>query len=479
MDQQSAKQFGDSGNRRPARSWAGVWVGGGAALAVGVLLAGCKGMPTKEERTARQDLQSVSNVFQPLPAGKALPPLTPGAPLGDYLRFAMLNQPQVVAAYYDWVASVERITVERSLPDPRITFETDIMDIVQTIMPGLMMEFPGPGKLNAAALVASAESRTKYFAFETAVLQAALAVKEAYYQLWFLEEKIRINRQTLELLGDLEKLARAKNDTGKVTLQDVYRAQIEQDQLTTELVNLEDSRRALMAQLKGALGLRREQPDPPVPTKWETTPLNLEGEAILDTAFARNPRLKGMEAELRMAEAAIAMARKSRVPDFSLGLEADVKAAPTMYRPSAGMSLPLWRDKIAAQIAAAQAGRHAAAARLSGEQIMTTVDFAMKTYDYRESTRALALLQEKLIPKARQSLDIARAGYLSSQIDFFNLMDAQRTWLGFQMDEVEARMRREVLLAYLSLTIAGTAPEGAPILPQTVPGATAPKPLSH
>ena len=41
----------------------------------------------------------------------------------------------------------------------------------------------------------------------------------------------------------------------------------------------------------------------------------------------------------------------------------------------------------------AQAKKRAAEARLNSEQIMLTVDFAMKTYDYREVTRNLALLQ--------------------------------------------------------------------------------------
>ena len=145
---------------------------------------------------------------------------------------------------------------------------------------------------------------------------------------------------------------------------------------------------------------------------------------------------------------------------------ADAKAAPTMFRPLAGMTLPIWRDKIAGQIAAAQASERAAEARLTSEQIMVTVDFAMKTYDYREITRNLTLLQDKLVPKARHSLEIARAGYLAGQIDFFNLMDAERTLLNFQLQEVEARTRREIILADLSLTIAGIAPEGAPVLGQ-------------
>ena len=40
-----------------------------------------------------------------------------------------------------------------------------------------------------------------------------------------MEEKIRLNGDTLALLSELEKLARAQNEVGKVTLQDVLRAQ--------------------------------------------------------------------------------------------------------------------------------------------------------------------------------------------------------------------------------------------------------------
>lgn len=439
-----------------------------ALLGLGVLLiAGCRGVPTAEERLSRQQVATVATRLE---VSTNLPALEPDAGLSNYLAFALLNAPAVRAAYFDWVAAVERVTVERSRPDPVLTFQADIADTVMAVMPGLMQEFPGPGKLRAAAAVATAESRAKYFAFETAVLQTAFEVKRAAYQLWLLDEQLRLQRETLALLAELEAGARAQNAAGKVTLQDVYRAQIEQDRLTTEIANLEDSRRPLRAQFKAALGLRAGQPDPPLPARLESTPLALEGDALLDVAFRRNPRLKAQEAELQMAEAAIALARQSAVPDFSLGAMADVKAAPVMVRPLAGMSLPIWRDKIAAQIARAAAGRDAAAARLSAEQLRLTVDFALKSFEYRELTRTLALLEEKLVPKARQSFEIARAGYLAGQIDFFNLIDAERTLLSFRLQAVEAHTRREIALAELSLLIAGLAPAGAPVLgPETGP----------
>jgi outer membrane protein TolC len=313
-----------------------------------LFLAGCAGTPTPEEKNARQDLATLSADYRPSGQRPVLPALQTNSSLGEYLQFAMLNQPTVAAAYYDWSASVEDITVERSLPDPKLTFQAYIQDALTSLMPGLMQDIPGPGKLKTAAKVASLESRSKYFTFETAVLKAAFSLKQAYYQLAFLDEKTDLDRQTLHLLADLEKFARTQNSVGKVTLQDVYRAQIEEAQLATEITNLDDSHRPLMAQFKAALGLTRNEPDPPAPARFESAPLDLSGDALLDTAFARNPRLKAMESDVRMAEGSIALARKAKVPDFSAGLQAEVYTPP-FYWPQASMTLPLWRDKIAAR----------------------------------------------------------------------------------------------------------------------------------
>ncbi len=434
------------------------------------LLSGCVGMRTEGEKRARQDQEAVGRVYRPGSERPALPKLDTNAPLHDFLLFAMLNQPQVEAAYYDWAASVRRITVERSLPDPRLTFSSDISDMVMSLMPGLMMDFPGPGKLKAAAGVATAESEVRYFVFEWSVLQTAFALKKAYYELHFLGAKVGVNQETLRLTGEIEKLARAQNEVGKVTLQDVLRAQIEHERLTTEIENLEDSRNPLLAQFKAALGLKTEDAASPAPQKFETTPLNLTSDKLFATALARNPRLKAMEAEVRRADASIRLAYKARVPDFSLGIEADVKAYPVVVTPQIGVTLPIWRDKIAAQIASAQAGKRAAEARLSAEQIALAVEFAEKTFMFRESSRTLELLTQRLLPKARQSLEVAQSGYVSGRVDFLNLLDAERTLLAFQLSEVEARVQRELALAELSLLILGTPPVGAPVLPpNTIP----------
>jgi outer membrane protein TolC len=433
-----------------------------AALSV-LVLTGCRGIPASGEKQARHDLGTVAGQYRPGNSRPALPELTPDSSLSNFLAYALLNSPTVEAAFYDWSASVENITVTRSLPDPQLTFQAYIQDTITSLMPGLFQGIPGPGKLKARTRVATAESQGKYFAFESAVLQAAFNLKRAYYQLGLLEEQLRVKQATLALLENQEHVLRAQNEAGTATLSDVLHVQSERDRIQTGFANLESSRRLLLENFKAALGLTPQQPDPPTPAHFEIGGENPDADELLRAAFERNPQLKAMEADLRATEAGIAVAYKERVPDFNAGLSADVYAPP-FYWPQVGMTLPIWRDKLAAEIAQARANELAAKSRLKAAQIDLAVRFAEKSFAYRETSRNLVLIENDLLPKARQSLETVRAGYRANTMDFSSLTDAERTLLDLQLEAAEARTDHEIALAELSLMVAGVPPANAPLL---------------
>jgi outer membrane protein TolC len=435
------------------------------AFAAGVLaLTGCRGIPAPGEKQARQNFAAVAGQYRPENHPAVLPELIPDSSLSNFVAFALLNSPTVAAAYYNWSASVEDITIQRSLSDPQITFQSDIADIVKTVMPGFLQEFPGPGKLKARARVANAESQGKYFAFESAVLQTAFNLKNAYYKLGLLDEELRVKREIISLLENQERVLRAQNVAGAASLPELLRVQSERDRLRNEIANLEDSRRPLLENFKAALGLTLEQSAPPVPAHFEISGGIPDADELLRFAFAHNPQLAAMGAEVRAAEAGIAVAYKSRVPDFSLGLMADVKASPTIFRPLAGLTLPVWRDKIAAEIAQAQANELAAKSRLKAAQIDLAVSFAEKSFAYRETGRNLVLIEDQLLPQARQSVETVRAGYRTGTLDFSAMTDAEQALLDLQLEAVEARTANEIALAELSLMVAGVPPANAPLL---------------
>jgi len=429
----------------------------------GLVLAGCRGIQTSGEKQARHDFGAVAGKYRPDKHPPVLPELTADSSLSNFLAFALLNSPTVEAAYYDWSASVENITVARSLPDPQLTLQAYIQDTLTSLMPGLAWNFPGPGKLKARAGVAAAQSEGKYFTFESAVLQAAFNLKRAYYQLGLLDEQLRIKHETLSLLENSGSAVRAQNTTGKAALPDLLRVQSELDRARNDLANLEDSRRSSLENFKAALGLMPQQPDPPTPAHFEVSGENLGADELLKVAFERNPQLKAMEADVRAAEASISVAYKERVPDFNAGLSADVYAPP-FYWPQAGMTLPIWRDKLAAEVAQAKANEMAAKSKLKAAQIDLAVSFAEKSFAYRETSRNVALIENELIPKARQSIETVRAGYRTGTMDFSAMTDVERMLLDLQLEAAEARTDREIALAELSLMVAGVPPANAPLL---------------
>ena len=184
------------------------------------------------------------------------------------------------------------------------------------------------------------------------------------------------------------------------------------------------------------------------------------------SAFERNPQLAAVEADVRAAEAGIAVAYKERVPDFNAGLSAEVYHPP-FYWPQVGMTLPVWRDKLAAKLAQAQANELAAKSRLKGAQIDLAVSFAEKSFAYRETSRNLALIEDKLLPQARQSLETVQASYRADTMDFSSLTDAERTLLDLQFEAADVRTAQEIALADLSLMVAGVPPANAPLLSNT------------
>ncbi|MFA5206448.1 MAG: TolC family protein [Lentisphaeria bacterium] len=434
------------------------------ALAALLVIPSCATRRSADEQAARLDRETVGAAYRPGDHKPALPVLVAGSMPEEFLRYALLNSPAVEAAYYDWFATVEKITEAGTPPDPRLTFQMDIQRVVTSLMPGLMVDLPGPGKLGAAAESATAESRIAYYAYERAMLQAALDLKRAAYGLALLDRQLELNRQMLAVLANLEAVAEARNASGQATLQDVLRAQIEQERLKSMIANLEDARAPFLAKFKAALGIAPGQPEPPVmTTPFPSTLLNLDTDRLLAEALARNPELQGMAAEIRLAESGIKQARFTAVPDFTAGLEADFKMNPILLRPQASMTLPVWRDKIAADLAAAQAGKRAATARLTAGQIALAVAFADLSYQARQSGRNLRLFQDNLLPKARQALEIAHDAYRSGGVDFQTVQENQRLVLEFGLAAAAAREQHDSALAELSLVILARPPPDAPL----------------
>jgi len=447
------------------------------ALAAPVILCGCTGFPTESEQAARRDVAAAAGQYRPQDAKPPLPVLTAGSDLADLMRYALLNNPKVESAYREWAASVEAITTARSLPDPMLTFSAEISRGVMALTPAIMTDpmsnWPGPGKIPLRAESAYQESQRRRAAFENEMLSTALAIKRAYYQMWVVDQQVRWTREMLAVVEDMEKLARQRLAVGQVTQQDALRAQMEQDQLQNMLASLEDSRKPVDARLRSALGVRPEAALTPLTFRLSPSAADFTERSLLDVAFVRNPRLREMRSEVQQAIALYQLAEKSSVPDYSFGVGANLKMTPVPIMPTAGITLPIWRDKIAAEIARGRADLQAAQARLRNEELELAVRFAETAFLWREADRNVALYARQLLPKAQAALETARAGYTGGASSFLDVLEAERRLLEYRLNLASATGQREMALAEMSLAILGRWPGGVqPVLPAQAPAAT-------
>ena len=84
-----------------------------------VLCTGCVGVRTEGEKAARQNLRALEESYRPGGQRPVLPLLTADSPLSDFLLFAMLNQPQVEAAYSPFLTFSRRISARAGLKAPQ------------------------------------------------------------------------------------------------------------------------------------------------------------------------------------------------------------------------------------------------------------------------------------------------------------------------------------------------------------------------
>lgn len=424
-----------------------------------LLLSGCVSA-SPSEQSARKQLERTGSLLQ-LPSSRPAP-FAPRAeaPLADHVRYAVLRHPAVIAAWHDWRAAVTAIAPARALPDPQLTFEADITDTLMTLMPGLMFDFMTPGKRIAMAAEMTAGSEVTYRNFADTVLRTAAAVRRAWVELAYARKAGGLYEAAIANLEQGLALSNARyTTTGMMaSLEPQVRLQNQIAEHHSHHLAIADRVAAARARFKSALGLLPTDPDPAWPdAALAVTPLPSE-EELWQRTLAANPGLARMRAMVEMTVASVAVARKSGTPDFTLGLMTDVKADPLMFRPTATITLPVWREKIAATIAAAEARRDAAEARVTADQLTMAAELARMIYMVRESDRMLAYIDNTALPNLARMSTIAEAGYQSGAGEAGMITEARHMATLMHLERLSTLRERETAVTDLLLMTAEIAP---------------------
>lgn len=372
------------------------------------------------------------------------------------------NNPQLQAAFHQWKGLEESIAVHRGLPDPKLTYGYYFEPIQTRTGPqnqrfGLSQTFPGFGKLSMKKAIASDRSAAAEQRFKREKLRLNQRIATAYAELHYLKRSTEITEARIRLVRDLEQVARSRYTSGS-PMAPVLQAQVELGRLEDRLLSLNDLQQPQKAQLNAALNRPAA-----APLVWPATlpyrPIKTDPETLRRNLARTSPELVEMAHTVAQGEHELQLARNARRPDFTLGVQyietgdaampvADSGTDPVIG--TIGINLPLWLGKNRARIESAAYLK--TAAQLTLESREQTLDAAIRQtlFELRDADRKIRLYQESLIPKALQSMEVNQKGFEAGQLEFINLIDAQRMLLEFELAHERALADHLIARAELS-----------------------------
>jgi len=389
-------------------------------------------------------------------------------PVDAYIRHALIQNPDIQAARKQVEATAFRVPQASSLQDPMFNMTT-YPEPVQTaagqqeLMVNVSQKFPWFGKLRAQA--DAAESSTKIARAQLAAVELLVIedVKQAYYELYFVQRSIRITEADRTLLIDLTKIADSKYRTGTVSQQDVLRAQLEVSNLENQLIRLRQELQSAQTRLTRQLHI---SPDTPVlaleQLPAEQIPADLQ--LLYAKATRARPELHAQLAAVQRDRSAVERARLNYYPDPTLGLTwidtAAVGISPVANGRDAvmlgvGFNMPIYRKRIEAGVREAEAQTVADTRRYDSLKDRTEEQVKDLFVRAQSQEELLRLFREDIIPKADQTLRVSSSAYQQGEVDFLQLVDNWRQLLKFQLSEQRLMSQLRQTLASLERVVGG------------------------
>jgi outer membrane protein TolC len=307
------------------------------------------------------------------------------------------------------------------------------------------MDLSLPIKARAAGKVALEAAKEAAENFRTVKFELQRKVLSAYLDLALAEEKVRIQRDNLNLLKLLVNSASARAQSGGPQ-PDLLKAVTESQLAQNELASLEAETNGMRAMLNGMLGREPEAPLELPQTLPSPRPVLADDAGLIAVAVAQNPELAGLSRRVAGRKDAIELAKLAYLPDVVPS--ASVTGTLSQFL-SAMVMLPTTLPAIRAVIADAQAMERSAQAMERQTKQDRAASFVANLVLMRNAERQTELYRARVVPAVQQLLSSSRQAYATGAVPFADLIDSERMVVAVRAMVAEAQVEREKRLAEL------------------------------
>ncbi|MGA2586697.1 MAG: TolC family protein [Candidatus Aminicenantales bacterium] len=380
-----------------------------------------------------------------------------GLTLDQAVQTALKRNPAILLAQKNMAgATAKRLQME-ALSDPTLVFRDEGLSLKNQPSGGSDKEYSlgieqgleFPGKRALRAEIGRYGEDQAALELERTRLLVAARVKKSYY-------KAVLSRRTLESLekssGLLDQFGEnliIKYRAGTASYSDVLRAKVEKARLQNQIIEQRKDGALAKAELNLLLGKKGDDA-PTLSTDIAYIPWTKSLPVLMEESRAASPTLKLLASKRRMSEAGLRLARKSVLPDFSLGLYFPSLRG-SAWGFSLGVNLPLWRTRQNGEIMEAQAADDSALINAENEElrIMTRIENAYA--GVKASEEQVKIFEQRLLKDMEDELKLGLSDYQFGKLEFFNLLDLYRTYTVAQLEHLKSLYLYLISLADLEV----------------------------
>jgi outer membrane protein TolC len=387
---------------------------------------------------------------------------SPALTLKEVERIALAENPEIAVAARRVAIAEAHVPAAGSLDDPIAMYRgwgvplekpwdynaaQNMFSVSQTL--------PGAGKRGLRASVAESDVDVAKAQLEQVCLEVRVRVHKAFDDLLLAQDELRIHDQHVDIARQAIEAARIKYAVGKVSQQDILKAQVTLTGLAEHMIRFDRDADLARARLNTLLGR-----DP-------AAPLNVQGDyAVLvalpaaqtleDQALQSRPDLVAAREAAERSHKEQALAKRAFLPDFTISagymLMQPSQNMRNAYMVEGSMNLPwLNHRKHDAEIREATATATEQDAELAELRNSAFGQIQEVLVEARAAQQLAHMYHDQLRPQAEATLQASVIAYENDKTDFLDLLDSQMTVVDVDLDWFQAVADFDSRLADLEL----------------------------
>jgi len=381
-------------------------------------------------------------------------------PLSVLLEEAGRNNPEILAARRAWQAATQVPSQVSTMPDPQVTIQHVAVGSPRPfagfsnsdfayIGLGVAQDVPYPGKLRLKAETAQRDAAVAQQKVESVARSIAEQVKEAYFQLAYLQASLGVLDRNDKLLEQIVKITDARYRVGQGNQQDLFKTQLQRTKLQREVTQRRQVLLTQQALFKKLLNRPLDSEDITAETLVET-PMAASIDDLLAQVRTQNPDVAAEREMLDRQSLQVEAARKDRYPDFSVQYMWQHTSEPfrDYYMLTLSARLPIYRRrKLNPEMT--QAVEELNRSKREYEAGVQAAFFEVRSQYIAAETASqmLKIYREGLIPQALATYQSGLAAYQSGRQDFETLLSSFMDVLEFDEEYWRTLSEHETALA--------------------------------